>query len=106
MSHPFCGAEFTFRQPDGQELKVKGWGDQNRARFETLDGYTVVRNSRTGFFEYANLSRDGDEDVASGRNGSRFSGRWWDRSSTGLSIKAIGLAGASISFKVEAPATS
>jgi hypothetical protein len=61
MSFPFLGAEFTFRQPDGTTLQVRGWGDQHRAVFETLDGYTVVRDPATGFYEYASVTDDGDE---------------------------------------------
>jgi hypothetical protein len=36
MSTPFSGKEFTFTQPDGTPLKVRGWGDQRHAVFETL----------------------------------------------------------------------
>lgn len=61
MSFPFFGQEFTFRQPDGTELRVRGWGDQHRARFETQDGYTVVRNPATGFYEYATTTEEYDE---------------------------------------------
>jgi hypothetical protein len=44
MSFPFFGEEFTFTQPDGTRLAVRGWGDQHGAVFETLDGYTVTRD--------------------------------------------------------------
>lgn len=59
MPMPFRGKEFTFTQPDGQLITVKGWGNQFQAVFETLDGFTVVRNPDTGFFEYAAASEDG-----------------------------------------------
>ena len=59
MSTPFFGKTFTFTQPDGSTLAVRGWGDQHQAVFETLDGYTVVRNPDTGFYELAQLSADG-----------------------------------------------
>jgi len=61
MSAPFFGQEFTFTQPDGAELQVRGWGDQHNARFETLDGQPVVQNPSTGFYEYAAVSADGEE---------------------------------------------
>lgn len=61
MSYPFYGEEFTFTQPDGSELKVRGWGDQNYAVFETLDGFTVVKNPSTGFYEYAAVTADADD---------------------------------------------
>ncbi len=59
MATPFSGKTFTFTQPDGTKIKVRGWGDQHYAVFETLDGYTVVKNPSTGFFEIAQLSNDG-----------------------------------------------
>jgi M6 family metalloprotease-like protein len=58
MPVPFYDAEFTFTQPDGSKIKVKGWGDQFHAVFETLEGYSIVQNPITRFFEYAKLSRD------------------------------------------------
>jgi M6 family metalloprotease-like protein len=59
MSYPFINKEFSFTQPDGTKIQVRGWGDQHYAVFETLDGYTVVKNSSTGFFEIAQVSSDG-----------------------------------------------
>jgi M6 family metalloprotease-like protein len=59
MSHPFFGQRFTFVQPDGTPLEVRGWGDQRRAVFETLDGYTVTKNPKSGFYEYAEVAADG-----------------------------------------------
>jgi M6 family metalloprotease-like protein len=50
-----------FIQPDGTRLPVRGWGDQHRAVFETLDGFTVVRDPITGFYQYATVTPDGDE---------------------------------------------
>jgi len=58
MATPFSGKTFTFTQPDGTKIQVRGWGDQHYAVFETLDGYTVVKNPSTGFFEIAQLSND------------------------------------------------
>ena len=53
MSFPFFGEEFTFTQPDGGKLRVRGFGDQHHARFETLDGFTVdqARCRRQSFFK-------------------------------------------------------
>jgi M6 family metalloprotease-like protein len=59
MATPFSGKTFTFTQPDGTKIQVRGWGDQHYAVFETLDGYTVVKNPSTGFFEIAQLSNNG-----------------------------------------------
>lgn len=59
MSTPFMGKTFTFTQPDGTQFEVRGWGDQYSAVFETLDGYTVVKDPDSGFFEIAQVSSDG-----------------------------------------------
>jgi M6 family metalloprotease-like protein len=61
MSFPFYDEEFTFTQPDGSLLRVRGWGDQHYAVFETSDGYTVTQNPTTGFYEYAGLTADSNE---------------------------------------------
>jgi M6 family metalloprotease-like protein len=61
MSFPFFGQEFTFTQPDGSQLRVRGWGDQQRAVFQTLDGFTVVRDPVTGFYNYATTTAEQDE---------------------------------------------
>lgn len=66
MSVPFTGKQFTFTQPDGTALKVRGWGDQHHAVFETLNGYTVVEDPVTGFYQYADVSPDGAELVPTG----------------------------------------
>ena len=58
---PFSGKRFTFHQPDGSALHVRGWGDQHYAVFETLNGFTVVRDPLTGFLEYADVTPDGEE---------------------------------------------
>jgi M6 family metalloprotease-like protein len=66
MPTPFRGKEFTFTQPDGTTFKVRGWGDQHHAVFETLDGYTVVEDPSTGSYYYAAMSHDGENLVPAG----------------------------------------
>lgn len=58
MSTPFVNEEFTFANPDGSTIQVRGTGDQHYAVFETLDGYTVVKDPATGFYMYGKLSGD------------------------------------------------
>jgi len=60
MSMPFHGKRFKFRQPDGKEIELRGFGDQHHAVFETLDGFTVTRNPAHGGWEVARLSDDRD----------------------------------------------
>ena len=61
MPTPFLNEEFTFTNPDGSTIQVRGWGNQHYAVFETLDGYTVVKDPDTGFYKYAQLSADQNE---------------------------------------------
>jgi M6 family metalloprotease-like protein len=65
MPSPFVGEIFTFRNPDDSEVRLRGWGNQFEAVFETLDGYTVVP-AQDGFYEYAKLTDDGTALIASG----------------------------------------
>src|SRR5262245_41781732 len=58
MAARFDGQIFTFTQPDGTSIQLRGWGDQYYAVFETLDGYTVTKNPATGYWEVAQLSSD------------------------------------------------
>ena len=51
MSVPFFGKQFTFKQPDGRTIELRGWGNQRHAVFETLAGERVKHNPRTGLFE-------------------------------------------------------
>ena len=62
----YNGDEFTFYNPDGSEIKVRGWGSQFSAVFETLDGFTIVQDPESGFFHYAILSEDGTKLLPSG----------------------------------------
>src|SRR5262245_38305398 len=59
MAVPFDGTVFTFTQPDGTTIQVRGWGNNRDAIFETLDGYTVMRDPHTGYYVFANLTADG-----------------------------------------------
>ena len=61
MPRPFADQEFTFTNPDGTAFRVRGWGNQFHAVFETLDGFTVVKDPESGCYRYARLSDDGTE---------------------------------------------
>jgi M6 family metalloprotease-like protein len=56
MSMPFIEKTFTFTQPDGSTIQVRGTGNQFEARFETLDGQPVTRNPATGAYEYVHAA--------------------------------------------------
>ena len=59
MPTPYVGREFTFTNPDGTQVRVRGYGNQFAAVFETLDGFTVAKDPQTGFYHYAHVSPDG-----------------------------------------------
>jgi M6 family metalloprotease-like protein len=59
MATRFDGKVFTFTQPDGSTIQLRGFGDQHYAVFETLDGFTVTKNPVTGYYEVARVSADG-----------------------------------------------
>jgi len=48
------------RQPDGELVQVRVWGDEYYRVAESLDGYTLVHDPRTDEICYAQLSADGD----------------------------------------------
>jgi M6 family metalloprotease-like protein len=62
----YDGDEFTLFNPDGSQIRVRGWGNQFAAVFETLDGYTIVKDPASGYFHYAVLSGDGNALLPSG----------------------------------------
>ncbi len=61
---PHKGDIFRLKQPDGSYVAVKVWGDEFYQRVESLDGYTLVRNSKTGWICYAELSKGKSDFVA------------------------------------------
>lgn len=56
MSMPFVEKTFTFTQPDGSTIDVRGTGNQFEARFETLSGRPVTRDPATGAYEYVDVA--------------------------------------------------
>ncbi|MCP4610739.1 MAG: M6 family metalloprotease domain-containing protein [Planctomycetes bacterium] len=66
MPMPFEGELFKLKNPDGSEIEVRGWGNQFYAVFETLDGFTIVKEPETGYFQYARLSEDKNHLVPTG----------------------------------------
>lgn len=69
MSFPLFGETFDFTQPDGTKFKVRAWGDQEQARFETPEGIPVVQNPATGFYHHAAIGVGGTLQPAASRVG-------------------------------------
>jgi M6 family metalloprotease-like protein len=74
MAARFDGQIFTFTQPDGTPIQLRGWGDQYYAVFETMDGYTVTKNPATGYWEVARLAPDGSALEPASGPGDRLDG--------------------------------
>ncbi len=62
--HPVWGERIELRQPDGSIVIGFIYGDEYHRRVETVEGYTILRNERTGWIEYATL--EGQRLVPSG----------------------------------------
>ncbi|HYQ43764.1 MAG TPA: M6 family metalloprotease domain-containing protein [Polyangiaceae bacterium] len=74
MAIQFKDKLFTFTQPDGSKIKLRGSGDQYYAVFETLDGYTVTQNPIDGFWEVAHVTPDGNALAPAARSSNRLDG--------------------------------
>jgi len=61
MSFPLCGNQLSFKQPDGTKFDGRAWGDQQCARFESLDGHEFVRDPASHFYCYAVQTAEQDE---------------------------------------------
>ena len=60
LAVPACPVPITLTQPDGASFEATLWGDEWLNGAETLDGYTVVQDPVTGYWEYANRATSGD----------------------------------------------
>lgn len=58
FASPHNGDRFDFRQPDGSTVPVRVFGDEYYQRVESLDGYSLVRDSK-GYICYAGLDANG-----------------------------------------------
>lgn len=63
---PFNGQIQQFKQPNGLMVDVKLYGNEFYIRAEGLDGYTLVRDTKTNWICYAKLSADHTELISTG----------------------------------------
>ncbi|MBI4835008.1 MAG: M6 family metalloprotease domain-containing protein [Planctomycetes bacterium] len=52
---PACPEVFIAKQPDGTEFQARAKGDEYANWIETKEGYPVIINKQTGFWEYAQV---------------------------------------------------
>lgn len=63
IAAPHEGELFELKHPDGSFVKVRVWGDEYNQRVETLEGYTLIRNTE-GWISYAELAADATKFIA------------------------------------------
>ncbi len=56
---PAAPTVFTLRQPNGVTFQARLWGDEWNHGTETTDGYTIVKDPRSGYWTYAEPTRSG-----------------------------------------------
>ena len=66
LAAPIWGEILELKQVDGTAVQVRIWGDEFYQVVESLDGYTLIRDSITGIICYASLSPDGNDLVSTG----------------------------------------
>jgi M6 family metalloprotease-like protein len=88
---PHDGDRFDLSQPDGSLVPVRVFGDEFYQDVESLDGYTLIRDS-DGWICYAKLNADGSEYVPTGV---RYTGGGLAVSVSGLR-KGLRIGGASV----------
>ncbi len=67
FSAPMWGEMLSVKQPDGSRVEVKVYGDEFYRRLESADGYTLIKDPKTGWICYADLSADSSEFISTGR---------------------------------------
>jgi M6 family metalloprotease-like protein len=65
-ANPVWGEIFKAKQPNGDIVEVRVWGDEFYRVVESMDGYTLVRDADTDVICYARLSDDGNSFVSTG----------------------------------------
>ncbi len=60
LAAPVAPISVVLTQPDGTTFEAQPWGDEWRNGYETDDGYTVVKDEATGFWQYAVLDEAGE----------------------------------------------
>jgi M6 family metalloprotease-like protein len=63
---PVWGERFELKQPNGNIVEVRIWGDEFYRVVESMDGYTLVRDPDTDIICFARLSDDGNSFVSTG----------------------------------------
>ncbi len=87
LGAPVFGKVQELRQPDGSLITVRIWGDEFYQVVESPDGYTLIRDPKTGSICYADLSADGNELLSTGIPYNQNAAKQADSSVAQLSLK-------------------
>lgn len=52
---PAIPTDHEFQQPDGTRFSARLWGDERAHGWETLNGYTIVKDPKTNYWCYAQM---------------------------------------------------
>jgi M6 family metalloprotease-like protein len=63
---PYWGTISTVKQPDNSKIQVRMFGDEFYGWYETMDGYSIVKDKNNGWYHYAVLNNDSSAFIASG----------------------------------------
>lgn len=55
LAAPAAPQSFPLKQPDGTTFLARSYGDEWNNGFETLDGYTILKDPESGYWVYASL---------------------------------------------------
>ncbi len=59
LAVPAAPNQHTLNQPDGSQFKARQWGDEWNPGWETLDGYSIVRDACSGSWRFATTQAEG-----------------------------------------------
>ena len=59
LAVPAAPNQHTLNQPDGSQFKARQWGDEWNHGWETLDGYSIVRDACSGSWRFATTQAEG-----------------------------------------------
>lgn len=60
LAEPADTKLISVTQADGSELKIRRWGDEFSHGWETEEGFSVIKNKKTGLWYFAEADNNGD----------------------------------------------
>lgn len=60
LAEPASNKLITVTQADGSQINVRRWGDEFSHGWETEDGFSVIKDEKTGLWYFAEVNNDGN----------------------------------------------